>query len=197
MHAGIGLHLAFYRAYSAELGRWLSRDPAGEKGGINLYAYVENNILNMVDLLGLVPNNLCCDTPTINAGMTDLQQQAAQVKADLASGKLDRFPDKESSCQIDHQILIGELKVPKCWTCRKECGYTTIWSRLNSWGAWGWGEHCVVICKATIRGGYPGPEIILDITGGYKNINKWRIDFPKNKHPDTNDVWKSGPSCGN
>jgi len=32
-HAPSGLHLALYRAYSADLGRWLSRDPLYEEGG--------------------------------------------------------------------------------------------------------------------------------------------------------------------
>jgi len=32
---------------------WLSRDPIGEKSGINLYQYTRNNPLNMVDFLGL------------------------------------------------------------------------------------------------------------------------------------------------
>ena len=42
-----------YRHYSAELGRWLSRDPIGEHGGPNLYAFVGNNSLNWWDKLGL------------------------------------------------------------------------------------------------------------------------------------------------
>jgi hypothetical protein len=32
---------------------WLSRDPIGEKGGFNLYEYVNNNSVNLVDPLGL------------------------------------------------------------------------------------------------------------------------------------------------
>ncbi len=52
-HAPSALHLTLYRAYDAELGRWLSRDPIGEAGGINLYWYVANNPVNASDPLGL------------------------------------------------------------------------------------------------------------------------------------------------
>src|SRR5262249_45760795 len=52
-HPASGLSLAFYRAYSSGLGRWLSRDPLGEKGGLNLYHYVRNDPLNVIDLYGL------------------------------------------------------------------------------------------------------------------------------------------------
>ena len=41
------------RCYSAELGRFLSRDPAGFVDGSNLYAYVTNNPMRWVDPLGL------------------------------------------------------------------------------------------------------------------------------------------------
>jgi len=40
-----------YRYYSPELGRWISRDPIEEKGGLNVYAFV-NNSLNGIDYLG-------------------------------------------------------------------------------------------------------------------------------------------------
>jgi RHS repeat-associated protein len=42
-----------YRYYSAELGRWINRDPMGEKGGSNLNVLLENNPLNSFDYLGL------------------------------------------------------------------------------------------------------------------------------------------------
>ncbi len=41
------------RMYSAELGRFLQRDPAGYVDGMNLYAYVENNPLMHRDPFGL------------------------------------------------------------------------------------------------------------------------------------------------
>jgi RHS repeat-associated protein len=57
-HADTGLVLAPYRAYDPETGRWLSRDPIGENGGINLYGYVGNNPVNRKDPLGLTYLNL-------------------------------------------------------------------------------------------------------------------------------------------
>jgi len=51
--AGIGLYDYRNRYYSPEIGRWLSRDPIGEKGGINLYRYVDNSPVNFSDPTGL------------------------------------------------------------------------------------------------------------------------------------------------
>lgn len=45
--------LTHYRAYDADFGRWLSRDPIEESDGPNLYSYVWNNPTNWVDSFGL------------------------------------------------------------------------------------------------------------------------------------------------
>ncbi|MCC5788863.1 MAG: RHS repeat-associated core domain-containing protein [Opitutales bacterium] len=42
-----------FRYYDPETGRWPSRDPIGERGGLNLYAMVGNNPVNAWDVLGL------------------------------------------------------------------------------------------------------------------------------------------------
>jgi RHS repeat-associated protein len=56
-HARSGLALAPYRAYSAELGRWMSRDPLRKSElieGPNLYRYVGNNPALFIDPSGLM-----------------------------------------------------------------------------------------------------------------------------------------------
>jgi hypothetical protein len=47
-----------YRYYSADEGRWLSRDPIGESGGFNLYGIVGNDSTNAIDILGLAWHHL-------------------------------------------------------------------------------------------------------------------------------------------
>jgi hypothetical protein len=42
-----------YRYYDPVTGRWPSRDPIGERGGLNLYGFVSNKPLKWIDILGL------------------------------------------------------------------------------------------------------------------------------------------------
>jgi RHS repeat-associated protein len=51
--AETGLHYNWHRFYDPETGRYISADPIGLAGGMNLYAYVENNPVNWVDPWGL------------------------------------------------------------------------------------------------------------------------------------------------
>ena len=39
--------------YSTSAGRWLSRDPIQERGGLSLYVYLRNQSASVVDVLGL------------------------------------------------------------------------------------------------------------------------------------------------
>jgi len=50
-----GVTLAPFRGYHSALGRWLSRDPIGEEGGINLYGYVLNSPAQFIDPSGAAP----------------------------------------------------------------------------------------------------------------------------------------------
>lgn len=48
-----------YRYYQLNFARWLSRDPLGVSGGMNVYGFVGNNPLMFVDPLGLEGSNFC------------------------------------------------------------------------------------------------------------------------------------------
>lgn len=58
LDAETGLYYYGYRYYDPLTGRWPSRDPIGEKGGINLYGFIGNNPANTFDILGRVSDLL-------------------------------------------------------------------------------------------------------------------------------------------
>jgi RHS repeat-associated protein len=53
LDAETGLNYYGYRYYDSSNGRWLSRDPLEEDGGINLYGFVGNDSIGGADYLGL------------------------------------------------------------------------------------------------------------------------------------------------
>lgn len=61
-----GLYYYGRRYYSASLGRWISRDPIEERGGLNLYGFVRNNAISRWDYLGLVDETVPLDPFFVN-----------------------------------------------------------------------------------------------------------------------------------
>jgi len=51
-----------FRYYDPETGRWPSRDPIEEQGGLNLYVMVENDAVNLWDLLGMIKEGDSCSS---------------------------------------------------------------------------------------------------------------------------------------
>ncbi len=53
-----GLHYNWNRYYDPDTGRYITADPVGLSGGINLYVYVQNNPINYIDPEGLIDNTV-------------------------------------------------------------------------------------------------------------------------------------------
>lgn len=51
-----GLHYNYFRDYDPEIGRYIESDPIGLQGGLNLYLYVNGDVVNRFDYLGLSPS---------------------------------------------------------------------------------------------------------------------------------------------
>ncbi|NCC60829.1 MAG: RHS repeat-associated core domain-containing protein [Verrucomicrobiae bacterium] len=73
-----------YRYYSPALGRWLSRDPIEEQGGLNLYGFVNNDPVNKWDRLGL--KFPCCPATANRISVTVAASDAP------GSRRIDRIP---------------------------------------------------------------------------------------------------------
>ena len=69
--------------YNPETGRWMNRDPIGERGGLNLYGMVGNDIVNKVDASGLLP---VIPTPQFAGGVQGQGMPGVTVK-ELTSRK--------------------------------------------------------------------------------------------------------------
>jgi hypothetical protein len=50
-----------YRFYDPVTGRWPSRDPIEEEGGVNLYSAARNNPINRIDILGMMDPSVLMD----------------------------------------------------------------------------------------------------------------------------------------
>jgi hypothetical protein len=78
--------------YNPSTGRWLSRDPIGEKGGPNVYASVNNRPTSSTDALGLVTFEESCPPGA--------QRVIRQALADICK----RIQSLEFSCCMGHSL---------------------------------------------------------------------------------------------
>ena len=82
-----------YRQYQTAHGRWFSRDPIGEKGGLNLYGFVTNDPMSLFDSYGL-----CCGIFVITQAK-DLPVPPEQLKGSSGKEFLDGFKVSFAGCE--------------------------------------------------------------------------------------------------
>jgi RHS repeat-associated protein len=119
-----GLAYYGYRYYSPRLGRWLSRDPIGEMGGINLYQFVRNSPLTRHDGLGLRDED-GCEAPPADYPIAQALFDAATKKFPLlgvVSGFVGAIPNPRSS-HIYLDCTFEDASQRGFCLCKKRCRY--------------------------------------------------------------------------
>lgn len=202
--------LVYYgrRYYVPSSGKWISRDPIGTSGGLNLYGFCRNNVVNAMDWLGLRPiANPTLEDPD-NPGGGDFGR--IQVSADpkglcsKAGGSVDVSvvfapsdndilvdPDKDGLVDLDGDptnVTKNEV----------ENGFNT-YSVSKSYkqppcpasGPHGGSSYLTVGLKRYQRDGRSGRFISVLVQWSYKcdchcALQKWKVSADVNQVPGSN-----------
>jgi RHS repeat-associated protein len=179
MDEGYGLSYMRARYYDRDVGRFISKDPIGYRGGINLYGYVTNNPVNWSDPFGLT--RLVFD---VKQGVLWIDPERPNVPvysipATSGTGECMNVPkceDKENIGPIprgNYAADISQLTNPGLMG-------DIIRNILGDWGDW---RVPLKPSFATKRSGFflhggrdPGSEGCIDIGGGiFGNSNTDRL----------------------
>jgi RHS repeat-associated protein len=121
-----------YRFYNPDTARWLTRDPIGEKGGLDLYAYVRNDPVDGYDPTGLEDKSkVCCKgrrtyieyvpsgDPNLGGGLVPVSRYK-KVQKEISPNLIRTDPKEACCCQLRHDRSFSTEKADwgKCCWCR-------------------------------------------------------------------------------
>ena len=127
-----------FRYYNPETGRWASRDPIGERGGLNLYAFLGNDWVNQWDYIGLSKKGFSFEDligdSALAKNMKKLHRELkeAEAKAKATKDSLDRVKEKELSDKYNEA-----LKNSKNWLWLRMFGGCPKVQKLHDICMWG------------------------------------------------------------
>jgi RHS repeat-associated protein len=106
-----GLYYNRARYYDATVGRFISEDPTGFKGGLNFYPYVTNDPANQTDPMGFDSNSQRCRM--LREKIENLEESIRKRQRDLQDdplglpGSCPNDKAKPSLSRRGHQMLIN------------------------------------------------------------------------------------------
>jgi RHS repeat-associated protein len=80
-----------YRYYDPATGRWPSRDPIEERGGVNLYGFVGNDPIYNLDVLGLEASKSKCSFEVVGGHAGQVNDAEKDYKDSKTKTECDRF----------------------------------------------------------------------------------------------------------
>jgi uncharacterized protein RhaS with RHS repeats len=109
-----GLYYYGYRYYDPVTGRWPSRDPIEESGGLNLYGFVGNDGVGRVDVLGMNENISPADK---EAMISSVHDSAIQYHKDAESEWLTLIKSNNPTVKTDGKNYNRPYtpKMPREW----------------------------------------------------------------------------------
>jgi len=99
-----GLHYNYFRYYNPQIGRYITPDPIGLEGGINLFSYVGNNPVNLIDPQGQGPIlfRICVALMAADVGYTIYEvDKFAKEQEDTRR----KIHDITKSCKTEEDLL--------------------------------------------------------------------------------------------
>jgi RHS repeat-associated protein len=130
-----GLLYFGYRQYDPVHGRWLSRDPIGEAGGVNLYGFIGNDGINQVDVLGLNATR----HPNGSVSVHTSGGYYLRYKSHLGPGPWDGPYASESDFANLTQSITGPLSEREKYARRMsadDTGGLEAFVLMVNWGLW-------------------------------------------------------------
>lgn len=106
-----GLHYYGARFHSPLTGRWLSRDPLDEDGGINLYSFTSNDAVNGYDILGFKT----CRVTVMWAHSAEIRQKLFERNEEARKKKENCSFTSGLGCGLDGRN--GALGIPNFPNC--------------------------------------------------------------------------------
>jgi RHS repeat-associated protein len=131
--AETGLHYNWHRYYDPATGRYITADPIGLEGGMNLYAYVQGNPVNLTDPMGFMgdrpkPEK---DGNSVGASCGNQVKMRLSRQDDYCSKRQRIFEDCTICCidlsqNLPNYSLVAAICVSACQEaienkCEEEC----------------------------------------------------------------------------